>query len=137
MCISHRYKQYLPNKPHSWGIKAFVLADSISGYLYRFKLYLGSETDLVATPGYNKTEQTVLTLMDGLFGRGHHVFTDRYYTSVPLLEKLASEHTSMTGTIAKNRRFLPPAIKGLKMKKGEIKAYQKDSNVCLVWRDKR
>lgn len=88
-------------------------------------------------PGYGKTEQTVLTLMDGLLGKGHHLFTDRFYTSIPLLEKLGSEYTSLTGTIVKNRRFLPPAVKCLKMKKGETKAFQYQQNLCLVWRDKR
>lgn len=128
----------MPNKPHAWGIKAFVLADSISGYIYRLRLYLGKETELINTPGYGKTEQVVLTLMDGLMGWGHHLFTDRFYTSVPLLQKLGSENTSMTGTIVKNRRFLPPAVKkGLKMEKGETKAFKMDDNLCLVWRDKR
>ena len=34
--------QYLPKKPQKWGMKAFVLADSITGYTYRWRLYTGS-----------------------------------------------------------------------------------------------
>lgn len=63
-----KYKQYIP---HSWGIKAFVLAGSKSGYMYHLRLYLGSETDLLDSPGYNHTESVVLTLLDGLLGKGH------------------------------------------------------------------
>ena len=33
--------QYLPNKPTKWGMKAFVLADSHSGYTWGWKLYAG------------------------------------------------------------------------------------------------
>ena len=127
----------MPNKPTSWGIKAYVLADSKSGYTYKLQLYLGRETDLLEAPGYNKTEQTVLTLMNGLLGKGHHLFTDRYYTSIPLLQYLSSHNTSMTGTINKSRRHLPAPLRSLKLKKGETKVYAHTNNMVLVWRDKR
>ena len=74
----------------------------------------------------------MLTLVDGLLGRGHHLFSDRYYTSVVLLDKLGSENTLMTGTIQSNRRLLPPAIRS---RRGRAKLHGK--NICLVWRDKR
>ena len=125
----HKYKQYIPSKPHAWGIKAFVHADSRSGYTYRLRLYFGSQTELTPATGFNKTEQTVLTLMDGLLGRGHHLYTDRYYTSVTLLDKLGAENTSMTGTLVRSRR--------LQLQKGETKAFTHGKNLCLVWRDKR
>lgn len=31
--------QYIPNKPHKWGIKAWTLADSVSGYVINWQLY--------------------------------------------------------------------------------------------------
>ena len=33
--------QYLPKKPTKWGMKAFVLADSSTGYVYNWRLYTG------------------------------------------------------------------------------------------------
>ena len=33
--------QYLPNKPTKWGMKAYVLADSRTGYVYNWRLYTG------------------------------------------------------------------------------------------------
>ena len=33
--------QYLPKKPTKWGMKAFMLADSVSGYTYAWRLYTG------------------------------------------------------------------------------------------------
>ena len=37
--------QYLPKKPHKWGMKAWVLAESTSGYMWNWKLYLGKEEE--------------------------------------------------------------------------------------------
>lgn len=33
--------QYLPNKPTKWGMKAYVLADSSTGYVWNWRLYTG------------------------------------------------------------------------------------------------
>ena len=33
--------QYMPKKPNKWGMKAFVLADAITGYTYNWSLYAG------------------------------------------------------------------------------------------------
>ena len=39
--------QYIKGKPHPWGIKAYVLADSVSGYVYKLCIYYGRETELI------------------------------------------------------------------------------------------
>ena len=41
--------QYVPKKPTKWGMKAFVLADSKTGYLYNWHLY----TEVSFTYTYN------------------------------------------------------------------------------------
>ena len=33
--------QYMPKKPTKWGLKAYVLADSTTGYMYNWILYTG------------------------------------------------------------------------------------------------
>ena len=33
--------QYMPKKPTKWGLKAFVLADGVTGYALNWKLYTG------------------------------------------------------------------------------------------------
>lgn len=38
--VAHFLKQYLPNKPHKWGFKFYVLC-SLSGYAYNFEIYSG------------------------------------------------------------------------------------------------
>ena len=39
------FKQYMPKKPTKWGMKAFVLADSKTGYTYRWRLYTGTQNN--------------------------------------------------------------------------------------------
>ena len=35
------FVQYLPKKPIKWGLKAFVLADGVTGYVCNWRLYTG------------------------------------------------------------------------------------------------
>ena len=37
------FLQYLLKKPHKWGMKAWVLADSVNGYTREWRLYTGRE----------------------------------------------------------------------------------------------
>ena len=37
------FLQYLPKKPHKWGMKVWVLADATNGYTWGWKLYTGKE----------------------------------------------------------------------------------------------
>ena len=39
--------QYMPKKPTKWGMKAYVLADSISGYTWGWKLYAGTLPNII------------------------------------------------------------------------------------------
>lgn len=39
-------RQYLPNKPHPWGTKLFLLCDDL-GYCYQFEIYSGVENHIL------------------------------------------------------------------------------------------
>ena len=43
-------RQYMPNKPTKYGIKAFTLASSEHGYMLNIQLYTGADTLTPATP---------------------------------------------------------------------------------------
>lgn len=45
----HHLRQYLPDKPHPWGVKLFVLCDT-NGYSYRFEIYTGAKNDDIVLP---------------------------------------------------------------------------------------
>ena len=107
-------KQYAPKKQVKWGIKAFNLADSKNGYLLDTLFYTGARTLDEADPTFQSLPQpgwVMMHLMRHYLNSNHHLFTDRYYTSVSLTTALASHNTSFTGTAMKNRIDLPDAIR--------------------------
>ena len=90
------FKQYLKGKPHPWGIKAFVLADSTNGYLYNVVIYYGKDTELVR-PDLPHTVRVVLTLTEGLERKGYDLYVDRFYTSPLLADEITKQGISLTG----------------------------------------
>ena len=106
-------KQYMPKKPVKWGIKSFTLADSSNGYVLNILLYTGAETLDVANPVHSTLPQparVVLHLLEPHLHMGYHVFTDRYYTSVPLAQALHANRTAFTGTAVRDKADLPDPI---------------------------
>ncbi|CAH2101204.1 unnamed protein product [Euphydryas editha] len=103
--IGHFLKQYMPNKPHKWGFKLFMLC-SLSGYVYKFIIYAGKERDdrLPNEPDIGVTGQIVIKLLRVVPRHQNYiVYFDNYYTSLPLLHYLAKEGIHSLGTIQRNR----------------------------------
>ena len=90
------FRQYLKGKPTPWSIKAFVLADSVSGYLYKVAIYYGRATELVR-PELPNTARVVLTLVDGLDDKGYDVYLDRFYNSPLIATELKRKGITVTG----------------------------------------
>ena len=51
--------QYMPKKPTKWGMKAFVLADSSSGYTHTWRLYTGNKMQLFGLILQNVNQKAV------------------------------------------------------------------------------
>ncbi|XP_017757975.1 PREDICTED: piggyBac transposable element-derived protein 4-like [Eufriesea mexicana] len=78
-----------------------------------------------------------MKLIGDLLFKGRTLFTDSFYTSVPLAEDLLTKRTYICGTIKMNRKFLPPQAKQ-KQKRGDIISLENRSGVkFLKWTDKR
>ena len=106
-------KQYIPSKPQKYGIKAFTMADSDRGYMLDILVYTGADTLINSDSRYSSYPQparVVLHLLQPYLDKGHHVYTDRYYTSIPLAEALIHRSTAFTGTAMRNRKNLPEVI---------------------------
>ena len=132
-------KQYMPNKPTKYGIKAFTLASSDHGYLLNLLLYNGADTLARADPAHASLPQparVVMHLMEPYFSKGHHIYTDRYYSSVPLAQALLQKDTSFTGTMMKNRVDLPDAIRetSFRLQDDETRAFRAGSLLTVAWR---
>ena len=124
------FRQYIRGKPHPYGIKAFILADSRTGYAYRLRLYFGKETDIIQDPSLLHTTRTVLTLTEPLQGLHHHIITDRFYSSPELAMELECMGLPFTGTVQVNRRGMPLAVKvgDRQLQRGAVRAYRAGKN---------
>ena len=91
------FKQYCPKKPTKYGLKLFVLADSSTGYVYNFVLYTGSETMSSLPAAFSDLPVPAQYVMADMLHRGHIVYTDRYYSSIPLANALSSRGTGFVG----------------------------------------
>ena len=131
--------QYMPNKPTKYGIKAFTLADAAHGYMLDILVYTGSDTLSTASSTYTSLPQparVVLQLANKYLDTGHHIFTDRYYTSIPLANSLYQRQTGFTGTIMRNRLGLPEEIRKPPKKLGanEVRAFRDTKMMALEWK---
>ena len=88
------FRQYCPLKPTKWGLKSFVLADSKTGFVLDIIPYTGAETKDIFLSACDSTlpmlTQVVLALSQKYLGKGHHIYADRLYSSVPLVTALES-----------------------------------------------
>lgn len=103
--MRHHLRQYMPNKPHKWGIKLFVLCDS-SGFAYRFEIYNGAGDNVVlpGCPDLGATSNVVVRLSQTIPDFVHHiVYFDNFYTSIPLLVYLRARGIYSLGTVKANR----------------------------------
>ncbi|KAJ2945179.1 hypothetical protein O0L34_g9248 [Tuta absoluta] len=95
-------RQYCPGKPNPVGIKVFVLANP-NGLVCDMVVYQGDTTfqDLKAQ-GFTLDESAILKLCETLVP-GHHIYFDRYFTTIRLTETLLKKGFHGTGTIQRNR----------------------------------
>ena len=129
-------KQYIQNKPTKWGIKCFTLADSSNGYVLNVLVYTGRETlqEADSNSQLPQPARVVMHLAQPYLHCGHHLFTDRYYSSLPLAQSLHAADTEFTGTIMKNRADLPGEFRSqMQIGSGDITAYRADFLLALAW----
>ena len=80
-----------------------------------------------------------MALMEDMLDRGHIVYTDRYYSSIPLAEALCSRDTGLVGTLVRNRKGLPQEVRGsaFKLSANEVKAWRSEKNLVVAWRHEK
>lgn len=103
----HHLKQYLPNKPHKWGFKFFVLC-GVSGYAYNFEMYSGQENaekDRLINELDLGASANVVVRLTRIVPKNlnYRIYFDNYYTSIPLLVYLAKQGIHSLGTVRRNR----------------------------------
>ena len=125
------FLQYLPKKPKKWGIKLWVLAESLTGYVSNFEVYTGASD----TTEHGLAYSVVMNLIDSYLYLGHRLYVDNFYTSPKVFMDLLSKETNACGTVRVNRRGLPRDVQ--KLQRGEA-VFKKSASLTYVqWKDKR
>lgn len=129
------FKTYNPNKPDKYGIKGYIVSESVTGYVWRYQVYHGEGRKLV---------EIVQSLLEPARGKGHSVYMDNYYNSVKLCQILKDQGIDSVGTVRANRgapKLLQIAGKALKAKGSTVYACITNDNKPKVlvqyWKDKR
>ena len=108
------FRQYMKDKPTKWGMKLWVLADSISGYTYDFEVYLGKNNNNANVGVFGLAHGVVMNLIKPLVRQGYRVYFDNFYTSVQLLRDLWEVGVLACGTMLRNRKGFPVEFKNIK-----------------------
>ncbi|XP_007548905.1 piggyBac transposable element-derived protein 4-like [Poecilia formosa] len=129
--------QYMKNKPNKWGLKLFVLAESVSGYTVSFSLYTGKNSQSEHGLSYD----VVMSLIQPSYlGTGYHIYMDNFYTSPTLLMDLARAKFGACGTYRESRKECPkerPNALTKKSERGSIRWIREDPLVFVKWMDTR
>ncbi|KAK3931897.1 LOW QUALITY PROTEIN: PiggyBac transposable element-derived protein 3 [Frankliniella fusca] len=140
-------RQYMPKKPHKWGFKFFLLC-GVSGMVYDFLPYLGSDTfngiDCSdAEKSLGLSGQIVTSLCKSIkLPRLSMVCFDNYFTSIPLLMFLLDNYGILsTGTVRSNRTSKCPLMDDkslMKQGRGSIDSKVLENKiVCVKWSDNK
>ena len=128
-----RFRQYIKNKRHKFGIKLYKLCTE-GGYTYNMRVYCGNDGGGSGLSSSN----VVLDLMRGLLGEGRILYTDNYYTSVSLATDLLKQNTHLVGTLRGNRKLNPKEVINKKLKRKEVVAQESGTGIIVLkWKDKR
>ena len=98
-------KQYLPNKPHKYGYKVFVLCDS-TGIIHDFDIYTGKIDPPANGPDLGASSNIVVKLASKIpCNMNYLVYYDNWFTSVPLVCELAKDKIYSLGTTEQTEKL--------------------------------
>ena len=128
------FKQYLPAKPIKRGYKIWCICDSVTAYLFNCSIYLGKEDAVDSETLLG--ERVVLSLIGGHDFKGKHLYFDKFFISLSLLEKLKLRTIGATGTIRADRAGIPSQFASKeKMERGECKSIITSNSIVFKWMD--
>jgi hypothetical protein len=129
-------KQYIPGKPIKWGIKAWGIADSITGYLLKCKIYFRKKEKRNCELLLG--QQVVIDMTEDYKGLWHHVYFDISFTSTKLMKLLLERKSYACGTAHARRKDRPKEFckpKQLKLSRGKSRKLQHEDMTAVVWHD--
>ena len=99
------------------------------------KLYTGKDFALQSEHG--QAHAVVMSLMENanLLNKGHHLFTDNFYTKPILAKNLDAKDTMLTGTVRGNSKGLPELQSKLNI--GKAKSLGQGTLFAVAFRKKK
>ena len=122
---------------HKWGIKGFVMAESVTGYCCNLQIYTGKER---GNAEQGLASKVVKDLMDDYEQLGHHLYVDNFYTSPYLFKDLLEAGTLACGMVKNNKKGFPVALReNLEHNESAVlKSNLTEGHMTAVyWKDKR
>ena len=131
-------KQYLPLKPVKRGIKVWVRADAINGYVSELNVYVGKQG--IKTEKH-LCEKVVKQLTRSLVNNYYTVYCDNYFTTIQLFNDLYKKGIYACGTIRSNRVGYPDDLKKHLKKglpnRGDYLQRQCGNMLFSLWQDNK
>ena len=122
-----------------WGVKVWVLADSVTGYMYNFDVYCGANSSEQPHPK-GLAYGVVMKLLQPCLKKGYTVYMDNFYSGTELFKDLLAMDTLCSGTLRVNRKNFPQCLKPSTMSlgpRGSV-AFAYHNNITVVrWKDTR
>ena len=123
------FRVYNKDKPTKYGIKAYILVDSTSGYCYNMDIY-------------HRERKTIKDTVQGLLtskctGLWHSLYMDNFYNSVELSEALLEQKIHTVGTLRSNRGEPPEIRNPSAMARHDVVAKNNGKVTVLAWKDKQ
>ena len=78
-----------------------------------------------------------MRIMEPYLNRGHHLYTDNFYTSPTLYHHLYQQGTGACGTLRTNRKHVPQTMKAAKPPQGELFVTHNEPLMLMKYHDKR
>ena len=119
-CGGHlSWKQYIPKKGSHFILKAIVLSEGSTVYVWNIILYTGGDYAHWKHWFWYHATKVILTLMGDLLHKRHCVYINNWYTSIEICNVLNNNTTDVIVTLQWDRRGLPDAFMKKKLKQGK------------------
>ncbi|XP_030758010.1 piggyBac transposable element-derived protein 3-like [Sitophilus oryzae] len=129
-----KFRQYIANKPAKYGIKIYSLADAKIFYTYNMEIYAGKQPEGPYNIP-NDASSVVKRLIVPISKSGRNITMDNYFTSVPLVNELYTNHKlTVVGTLRKNKPHIPADLLSVKNRPvcSSVFAYGQGDNKCVL-----
>ena len=100
------FRQFVADKPSTFGIKVWAMPDGNNGYILRQQIYTGKNVEQ-GTPEVGLGARVVLDLTAGYQDKNYILVTDSFYTSPILVQKLLARGIDCLGTVKANNKHFP------------------------------